>query len=126
MSTKRVVYNIFIILVAFTLVAPVSTLAGSLPAPAASGNLGPLAPSATAVTKYFDDRTAAMALNYDTELYLCGMIHSQADGYVPTSAATRSQKTRDGWPHIISSALISAATKRCLAIRAEQRQRPSM
>jgi hypothetical protein len=60
--------------------------------------------AATIVTKYFDDRKAAMALNFDTELYLCGMIHSQSDGYVPTSAATRSQKTRDGWPHIISDA----------------------
>ena len=76
-----------------------TVLANPMPIPSK-----PQAPTATTVTKYFDDRKAAMALNFDTELYLCGIIHSHSDGYVPSSAATRAQKTRDGWPHIISDA----------------------
>ena len=103
MLNKSVVYKLFIILVAFTLIAPVSTLAGSSPAPATSGSLAPLAPTATTVTEYFDGRQAAMALNFDTELYLCGMIHS-ANGYDPATAAARSQKTRVGWPNLIQDA----------------------
>ncbi|MHC5173762.1 MAG: hypothetical protein ACYSPJ_08480, partial [Planctomycetota bacterium] len=55
----------------------------------------------TTVTKYFDGRDAAMALNYDTELYMAGMIHSN-NGYNPSSAATRAQATLDGWPNIIT------------------------
>ncbi len=54
----------------------------------------------TTVTKYFDNRKAAMALNYDTELYMI-MIHSGA-GYYPETAATRAQNTLDGWPNIIA------------------------
>ena len=56
----------------------------------------------TTVSKYFDGRNAAMALNYDTELYMTGMIHSLSDGYNPSSAATRAQATLDGWPNIIA------------------------
>ncbi|MHC5182866.1 MAG: hypothetical protein ACYSPI_01115, partial [Planctomycetota bacterium] len=55
----------------------------------------------TTVTKYFDGRDAAMALNYDTELYMGGMIHS-GGGYNPSSAASRAQATLDGWPNIIA------------------------
>ncbi len=54
----------------------------------------------TEVTKYFDNRKAAMALNYDTELYMI-MVHSGA-GYYPETAATRAQNTLDGWPNIIA------------------------
>ena len=36
----------------------------------------------TIVTPYFDGRAGAMALNFDTELYLCGMVHT-AGGYNP-------------------------------------------
>lgn len=54
----------------------------------------------TTVTKYFDGRLAAMALNFDTELYLCGMIHS-GNGYNPPTAKTRSLNTRTGWPNIL-------------------------
>jgi hypothetical protein len=55
----------------------------------------------TAVTEYFDDRPAAMALNFDTELYLCGMIHDDW-GYDPAGSALRSEYTRVGWPHILA------------------------
>jgi hypothetical protein len=55
----------------------------------------------TRVTNYYDDRKAAMALNYDTELYLGGMIHS-GNGYDPATAASRAQNTLDGWPNIIA------------------------
>jgi hypothetical protein len=56
---------------------------------------------ATTVTEYFDGRAGAMALNFDTELYLCGMIHSM-NGYDPAMAAVRALKTRIGWPHILA------------------------
>ena len=55
----------------------------------------------TKVTNYYDDRKGAMALNYDTELYLAGMIHS-GSGYTPATAASRAQNTLDGWPNIIT------------------------
>jgi hypothetical protein len=61
---------------------------------------GPTSAQVTTVTEYFDDRDAAMALNYDTELYLCGMIHSN-NGYDPPTAAARAGETRVGWPNII-------------------------
>jgi hypothetical protein len=54
----------------------------------------------TTIAKYLDNRKAAMALNYDTELYMI-MIHSGA-GYYPETAATRAQRTLDGWPNIIT------------------------
>jgi hypothetical protein len=54
----------------------------------------------TTVAKYFDNRKAAMALNYDTELYMI-MIHS-GGGYDPENAALRAQRTLDGWPNIIT------------------------
>jgi hypothetical protein len=54
----------------------------------------------TTVAKYLGNRNAAMALNYDTELYMI-MIHSGA-GYLPETAATRAQRTLDGWPNIIA------------------------
>jgi hypothetical protein len=54
----------------------------------------------TAVTKYFDNRKAAMALNYDTELYII-MLHS-GSGYNPESSVTRAQNTLNGWPNIIA------------------------
>jgi hypothetical protein len=63
----------------------------------------PLIAQTTMVAKYFDDREGAMALNFDTEFYLCGMIHSWA-GYNPSTAASRAMKTRLGWPHIIEDA----------------------
>ena len=55
---------------------------------------------ATEITPYFDGRAAAMALNYDTELYLCGMLHSY-NGYDPPTGAARSMNTRVGWPNIL-------------------------
>ncbi|MHC4499046.1 MAG: DUF2341 domain-containing protein, partial [Planctomycetota bacterium] len=55
----------------------------------------------TTVAKYRDNTKAAMALNYDTELYMAGMIHSSG-GYNPATAASRAQETVDGWPNIIS------------------------
>ncbi|MCK5195246.1 MAG: hypothetical protein KAQ71_15650, partial [Desulfobulbaceae bacterium] len=55
----------------------------------------------TTVMKYFDGRNAAMTINFDTELYMCGMIHSSVDGYNPLTAAARAQKTVLGWPHLI-------------------------
>ncbi len=54
----------------------------------------------TSVTKYFDNRKGAMAINYDTELYEGGMIHS-GGGWNPTNAKARSENTQAGWPHII-------------------------
>ena len=54
----------------------------------------------TTVTKYFDNRKAAMALNYDTELYII-MLHS-GGGYNPETSATRAQHTLDGWPNVIA------------------------
>ena len=56
----------------------------------------------TTVTKYFDDRTAAMALNFDTELYMAGLIHSESFGYDPPLAISRAQEARLGWPNIIA------------------------
>jgi hypothetical protein len=58
----------------------------------------------TTITRYYDDRAGAMALNYDTELYMCGMIHSLGKGYDPISAAERSIRTRLGWQHILTDA----------------------
>ena len=55
----------------------------------------------TTVTKYYNNAKAAMALNYDTELYMAGMIHSMG-GYNPPTAASRAQETLDGWPNIIA------------------------
>ncbi len=57
----------------------------------------------TSVTDYFDDRAGAMALNYDTELYLCGMIHSQHT-YDPVKSAVRAARTRVGWPNLLEDA----------------------
>ena len=54
----------------------------------------------TSVTKYFDARKGAMALNFDTELYLGGMVHT-GGGYDPPVAFSRSHQTELGWPHII-------------------------
>jgi hypothetical protein len=54
----------------------------------------------TSVAKYFEDRQGAMALNYDTELYMAGMIHDVT--YDPETSAARAQLTLDGWPNIIS------------------------
>ncbi|WP_428687033.1 hypothetical protein [Roseibium sp.] len=66
---------------------------------------GPLQAGAqeTLVTEYFDDRAGAMALNYDTELYLCGMIHSQHT-YDPVKSAVRAARTRVGWPNLLEDA----------------------
>ena len=61
----------------------------------------PLIAAETSVAKYYNDTQAAMALNYDTELYMAGMIHSNG-GYNPASAASRAQETLDGWPNIIA------------------------
>lgn len=57
----------------------------------------------TSVTEYFDDRDGAMALNYDTELYLCGMIHSR-HAYDPVKSAVRAARTRVGWPNLLEDA----------------------
>jgi len=57
----------------------------------------------TTVTEYFDDRAGAMALNYDTELYLCGMIHS-SKGHDPVNSAVRAARTRVGWPNLLEDA----------------------
>lgn len=57
----------------------------------------------TSVTDYFDDRAGAMALNYDTELYLCGMIHSQHT-YDPVNSAVRAARTCVGWPNLLEDA----------------------
>ncbi|MHA7777299.1 hypothetical protein [Roseibium sp. M-1] len=57
----------------------------------------------TTVTEYFDGRSGALALNYDTELYLCGMIHSN-HGYDPEKAAIRAARTRAGWPNLLEDA----------------------
>lgn len=57
----------------------------------------------TTVTDYFDDRAGAMALNYDTELYLCGMIHSSR-GHDPVKSAVRAARTRVGWPNLLEDA----------------------
>ena len=54
----------------------------------------------TTVAKYFDNRKAAIALNFDTELYMI-MIHS-GGGYNPENAAIRAQRTLVGWPNIIA------------------------
>ena len=56
----------------------------------------------TVVTDYFDNRDAAMALSFDTELYLC-IVHS-LQGYNPRFAASRSADTRQGWPNVIDDA----------------------
>ena len=49
----------------------------------------------TTIAKYYNNTKAVMTLNYDTELYMAGMIHSQNDGYDPPTAALRAQKTLD-------------------------------
>lgn len=56
----------------------------------------------TVVTDYFDNRDAAMALSFDTELYLC-IVHSLA-GYNPRFAASRAQDSRDGWVNVMDDA----------------------
>ena len=55
----------------------------------------------TSITPYYDGRAGAMAINYDTELYLCGMLHSM-NGYDPATAAGRAQLTRTGWLNILA------------------------
>ncbi|MCK7613642.1 hypothetical protein [Roseibium sediminicola] len=63
----------------------------------------PASAQETTVTEYFDDRSGAMALNYDTELYLCGMIHS-SKGHDPVNSAVRAARTRVGWPNLLEDA----------------------
>jgi hypothetical protein len=75
--------NKFLLIVSFTILVPIITYAAE-----------------TSVTKYFDSRQGAMALNYDTELYMTGMIHSNS-GYNPEGAASRAEETKLGWQHII-------------------------
>lgn len=103
MSAKRVLSKSLFIFLALMTIISNSALAMPVARPAASSEIKPQAPAATTVAKYFDDRKAAMALNYDTELYLCGMVHS-TNGYDPATAAARSQKTRVGWPNLILDA----------------------
>jgi len=56
----------------------------------------------TAVTPYYDDRAGAMALNFDTELYFCGLIHSRDQGYNPSAAAEQARLTRIGWLSVLA------------------------
>jgi hypothetical protein len=67
----------------------------------ATFNSAQLEAADTTVAKYYNNTKGAMALNYDTEFYMGGMIHS-AGGRNPSTAASRAQQSRDGWPNIIS------------------------
>ena len=96
MSIRRALTNGIVLAALVTVV-----LVGVAQAPAV--DRAPAQVLATQITSYFDGRQGAMALNFDTELYLCGMIHSM-NGYDPVSATDRSQDTRVGWPNILQDA----------------------
>ena len=55
----------------------------------------------TSVAKYLDNRKAAMALNFDTELYIAA-IHNRSYGHDPVMAAARGARCFTGWSNIIA------------------------